>query len=260
MKSAEGMRGEARFVIEGSLEIPVIRLNYPEKLNALDMATVLALRQAVENYSRDTAVRALVITGTGDRAFCSGVDIEELAHDLEGGMRLIEATTTLYDAIERARMPVVVAANGLAFGAGFELVLACDLAVIADRTRFALPEARLGLAAGTAIPRLLRAIGAPRTRELLMTGREIGAAEALQLGMVVSVVQPQWTMDEAIAIAGRVAQMAPLAIEFLKYAVNAGSRDVAGSKLALAALFATEDHHEGIRAWRERRDPVFHRC
>lgn len=249
----------ARLVVEGDATIPVIRLNYPDKLNALDLRTIGALRDLIVAFSADTSIRAAVITGTGDRAFCSGVDIEALEQDLAGSMRLIETLMGLYSAIETARMPVIAAVNGLAFGPGFELVLACDLAVVANRTRFAFPEAQLGLAPGAAIHRLVRAIGAPRTRELLMAGRQLSADEALQLGMVVRVVQPQWAMEEATSIAQTIAGMGPLAIEFIKLAINSSSADAAASKLAISALFATADHAEGVRAWRERRVPRFRR-
>jgi len=240
--------------------VATLRLNRPRALNALDPDTLRGLAAALERIAGDDAVRAVVVTGAGDRAFCAGADIAAMAAmsptDGHGYSRLGHDVLGRIDDLD---VPVVAAVNGAALGGGLELMLACDLAIAAERARLGLPETTLGLIPGFGgTQRLVRRIGLARARELIYLGSMVGAADGLRLGIVDRVVPDDRLADEAAALARELATRAPLALRQAKRATRAAAESslAAGLRLeveAFAATFASEDRVEGLRAFLEKR-------
>jgi enoyl-CoA hydratase len=232
-------------------------------MNALDTATLGDLGAAAAALAADAGVRAVVITGAG-RAFSAGADITAMAAmspaDGHGYARLGHATMA---AVESLEVPVVAAVNGVALGGGLELALACDLLVASERARLGQPEINLGLIPGFGgTQRLGRRVGQSRARELIYTGRVVDAAEAERLGLVARVVPPERVVEEAMALAAELAAKAPLALRQAKRAtaVAADAALDSGCRYeveAFATTFASEDRVEGLRAFLEKRQPVW---
>lgn len=197
--------------------VAVLRLNRPEKLNALSKALVLALRDAVRSANLDTNTRCLVVTGNGERAFCAGADLgeEQALSSAQAHAHMRWGQSVLHElAIGK---PSIAALNGLALGGGLELALACDIRVAADTAELALPEAAMGtVPAWGGLPRLLAAVGASNARLIVFAGRRYSAAEALGLGLVSAVCAPDALMAHALALAGEIAGKPPQAIEQIK--------------------------------------------
>jgi len=244
--------------------VAIVTLNRPEKLNALSRETIAALSETFKNLENDENLRAVILTGTGERAFSAGTDLSELIH-LSGN----EATTVaergqdLCNQIEQSQVPVIAAINGIAAGGGCELALACHLRIATTNARFSLPETKLGLIPGYGgTQRLTRELGRARALELILTSDTINAEDALRLGLVNRVVQPSELLSAAEALAREIAQLAPLAIRACLKAVVRGAEIPLEEGLTLeaklfASLFATEDMREGTRAFLEKRKPVF---
>jgi enoyl-CoA hydratase len=245
----------------------LLTVNRPDKLNALNSALLVALRERIEGLAREpapTRARAVVLTGAGDKAFVAGADIAELAELGAADARaLSEVGHRLGRAIEEAPFPVIAAVNGFALGGGLELALSADFIYVSERAKFGLPEVGLGLIPGFGgTQRLARRIGAPRARELIYTGRVIDAAEALALGIVNRVLPPQDLLAKVAEACAAIAAKGPLAIAAAKRVVLRGE-DVdlsSGCELEAVAfgnLFATADAREGTRAFLEKRKPEF---
>ena len=245
--------------------IAVVRFDRPEKLNALTREMLSELGEAFARVgSGPGALRAVVLTGAGERAFSAGTDIAELAGmSAEEGRGIAERGQRVCELIERCPVPVIAAVNGLAAGGGCELALACHLRVAATSARFSLPELKLGVIPGYGgTQRLARATGMGRALELMLTGGELSAAEALRVGLVNRVVAPAELFAEAEALAQKIAGLAPLAVRACLAAVTRGLALSLEEGLELeaelfAGLFATEDVREGTRAFLEKRAPVF---
>jgi enoyl-CoA hydratase len=253
------------FIIEERREsVAIVTLNRPEKLNALSRETIAALSETFKNLENDENLRAVILTGTGERAFSAGTDLSELTH-----LSANEATTVaergqdLCNQIEQSQVPVIAAINGIAAGGGCELALACHLRIATPKARFSLPETKLGIIPGYGgTQRLMREVGRERALELILTADTINAEDALRLGLVNRVVQPSELLSAAEALAREIVQLAPLAIRACLKAVVRGAemRLEEGLKLEaklFASLFATEDMREGTRAFLEKRKPVF---
>jgi enoyl-CoA hydratase len=240
--------------------VATVRLNRPKSLNALDTATLRALAAALDGIAGDDAVRAVVITGAGEKAFCAGADIAAMAAmgptDGHGYSRLGHDVLARIDDLD---VPVVAAVNGAALGGGLELVLACDLAIAGERARLGLPEITLGLIPGFGgTQRLVRRIGLARARELIYLGTMVGAADGLRLGIVDRVVSDDRLADEAAALAAELAKRPPVALRQAKRATRAAAESALHAGLrfeieAFAATFASEDRVEGLRAFLEKR-------
>jgi enoyl-CoA hydratase len=233
-------------------------------LNALNAQTVDDLRRALLDLRHDEEVRAVVITGAGEKAFVAGADINELARQQPAaGRDLAVRGQHVFDIIEHLGKPVVAAINGFALGGGCELAMACTFRFAADNARLGQPEINLGLIPGYAgTQRLARLVGRDRAMELVLTGRHVSAAEALAMGLVTRVVPAASLMDEALAFAAELASKAPLAVRYAMDAINRGLDMPFDQACAYeASLFglatATDDMREGTRAFLEKRKPTF---
>ena len=242
--------------------VRVLTLNRPQVRNAINSTLGAALHEALVAADADPDVRCLIVTGAGELAFSAGGDMKEMAAtdgpDMGGGARVITQALR-----HRPAKPLIAAVNGLAFGGGLELVLACDLAVSGAHATFALPEVRRGvLASGGGLVHLPRLVGPRRALQLILTGLPIDAATALDWGLVNELVPPGTELAAALELAGAIAANAPLSVRYSK-------------QTALATLTATEhdswrlnssaynavrrspDAREGPRAFAEGRAPVW---
>jgi len=243
----------------------IIRLNRPDRLNALTREMILTLTDTFKQIEQQPDVRAVILCGAGEKAFCSGTDIEELATvtDHEHTLELSERGQRLCNQIEACGVPVMAAVNGVAAGGGCELALACHLRIAATTARFSLPETKLGvIPAYGGTRRLPRELGQGRALELMLTGRTLSAEEALALGLVNRVTQPGDLLSDAESLALEIARLAPLAIRACLNAVIRGDELTLAEGLRLeaelfASLFTTEDLREGTRAFLEKREPIF---
>jgi enoyl-CoA hydratase/carnithine racemase len=209
-------------------------------------------------------VRVIVITGAGEKAFCSGADLKERAGlPPEKVKEFIFTIRNLFTAIEQLGMPVIAAVNGVALGGGTELALACDLRIASTAATLGLTETRLAIIPGAGgTQRLPRLIGRGKAKELIFTGRRVESAEALQIGLVNRVVPPEALMDECRRMAAMICETGPIAIEQAKYAINHGLETDLATGLAIESAaywvtIPTEDRLEGLTAFREKRKPVY---
>lgn len=244
--------------------VVIIRLNRPDKFNALSREMILALGEIFTDLGNDAELRAVILTGAGDKAFCAGTDIGELTQLKEGEARNVsERGQSLCKQIEDCAVPVIAAINGIAAGGGCELALSCHLRLASNSARFSLPETKLGIIPGYGgTQRLARELGNGRALEMMLTGKIVGAEEALQIGLINRLVAGGELLAEAESLAGEIARLAPLAIRACLKAVTRGADLPLAEGLALeaelfAALFATEDMREGTSAFLEKRAPVF---
>jgi enoyl-CoA hydratase len=244
--------------------VRVITVHRPDKLNALNGATLDALHAAFDSAAADASVRVVVLTGSGPKAFVAGADIAEMngLAPVQGrdfslrGQRLMRRMETL-------PKPVVAMVNGFALGGGLELAMACHLRIAADTAKIGQPEINLGLVPGFGgTQRLLRLAGRAATLELCLAGAPIDAARALQLGIVNRVVPAAELEAETMKLAGQLANAAPLALRGILDCVNVGGECAIGEGLEYESaqfglMFATEDMREGTAAFLERRKPAF---
>jgi enoyl-CoA hydratase len=242
----------------------VVTLDRAGKRNALTRAMLERLGEIFSGVRGRGDLRAVILTGAGREAFCAGTDITELAALDEAGARETSRRgQEVCDAIELCNVPVIAAVNGTAAGGGCELALACHLRVAARGAKFSLPETKLGvLPAYGGTQRLARALGAGRALAAMLAGDALAADEALRLGVVNRVAEPDQLMAEAESLAAAVSEHAPLAVRACLEAVTRGLRLPLAEGLALEAelfarLFATADVREGTRAFLEKRAPNF---
>lgn len=250
------------FAREGA--VALLTLNRPQSLNALNTALLNDLRHAILDIRDDAGVRVVILTGAGTRAFAAGADLKELTELPPMAMQTYaQAGQQVFQSIEQLGKPVVAAINGFALGGGCELAMACTLRVAADSATFGQPEVNLGLIPGFAgTQRLTRLVGKGRALDLLLTGRQIDAVEALRIGLVERVVAAADVITEARAIAGALAAKPPLAVGAILEAVQRGSETTLDAGQALeASLFglvgSTADMREGTTAFLEKRTPIF---
>ncbi len=244
--------------------LAIVTVNRPKSLNALNRATIGEIAQAVDELAADATVRALILTGAGEKAFVAGADIAEMANlSSPEALEFSRAGHRLMDKLEALPIPTLAAVNGFALGGGCELAMACDLIVAGEKARFGQPEVSLGVIPGFGgTGRLTRAVGIQRARELIFTGDIVDAQSALALGLVVAVVPPEQLLDRCRDIARRIGQKGPLAIAQAKRVLRAGADlplDAANAleMQAFAALFGSSDQKEGMRAFLEKRPPKF---
>jgi enoyl-CoA hydratase len=244
--------------------LAVLTVNRPAVLNALNAATVDELRRAALELRHDPDVRVVVVTGSGDKAFVAGADINELAQaQPSSGRDMALRGQHVLDLIENMGKPVIAAINGFALGGGCELAMACTFRFAADTARMGQPEINLGIIPGYAgTQRLARLVGRDRALDLVLSGRHVSADEALAMGLVTRVVPAARLMDEVRAFAGALASKSPLIVRIAMDAVNHGlEMPLAEGCRYEATLFglaaSTEDMREGTRAFLEKRKPEF---
>jgi enoyl-CoA hydratase/carnithine racemase len=242
--------------------VATVTLDRPEALNAISTELATALAEAVEPLATDPRVRALVLTGAGERAFCVGADLKQRAGlDDHGWFVQREAFRRGFAAVRRCPLPSVAAVFGFALGGGTELALSCDLVVAADDATFGLPEVRLGLVpAGGGTQLLARRVGRSVAKDLVLTGRRVGAAEALRLGLADRVVARADLPAAATALAAEMAGNAPTAVRMAKWALDVGADLSQEAALevedqAWRRAVLSDDRREGITAWVEKRPP-----
>jgi enoyl-CoA hydratase len=244
--------------------VALVTINRPQVLNALNIQTLDELHRVMLDLKRDASVRAVILTGAGDKAFVAGADIRELAgqRPAEGKEHAIRGQH-VFDVIDNLGKPVIAAINGFALGGGCELAMACTLRIASANARLGQPEINLGLLPGFAgTQRLPRLIGKGAAFDLLLTGRQVSADEALALGLVNRVVPPDRLLAEARALAGELAAKAPIAVQYIIEAVNRGLEvSVETGQFLEATLFglvaSTADMREGTTAFLEKRPGVF---
>jgi enoyl-CoA hydratase len=244
--------------------IATITINRPTKLNALNIETIQELHQAIETLEKETAVRVIIITGAGEKAFVAGADIAEFADfSIAEGTQLAEqGQTLLFDCIENLTKPVIAAVNGFALGGGLELAMSCQFRVASDNAKMGLPEVSLGLIPGYGgTQRLPQLIGKGRAMEMIMTAGVIAADEALRIGLVNHVVTQNELIDFCKAIAQKIIKNSPVAIGQAIKAVNAnykeGINGYATEIELFGQCFGTEDFKEGTKAFLEKRKAAF---
>ncbi|MBC7344065.1 MAG: enoyl-CoA hydratase/isomerase family protein [Clostridia bacterium] len=244
--------------------VALLQLNRPDKLNALSPQLVRDMKDAIEELSSGGKMRVLIITGSG-RAFCAGADISEI-QKLGGplsALAFVDEVNDLFNLLEALPYPVIAAVNGMALGGGCELCLACDLRLASERAVFGQPEIKIGvIPGGGGTQRLPRVVGLTKGKEMLLLGDSIGAEEALRIGLVNKVVPGDRLLEEAKALAGKLAGLPAVGLRMIKEVVNEGiDKDLRTAieyeKKAFALMFSTEDQKEGVRAFLEKREPSF---
>jgi enoyl-CoA hydratase/carnithine racemase len=250
--------------IEDQGAVEVWTIDGEARRNTLSRAMVAGLREELRRVESRRALRCVVLTGAGEKAFCAGADLKERAGMSEGEVKaFLRTLRETLRAIENAAPVFVAALNGVALGGGLELALACDLRVAAPHAEMGLPEVGLGIIPGAGgTQRLPRAIGLARAKELILTGRRVGAAEALSLGLVSRVAPPGGLRAAALELAGQVARNAPLSLRQAKRAVDGGFGLPLDEALDLEHrlyqdCLGTRDRVEALRAFAEKRPPDF---
>ena len=242
-------------------QIGVVRLNRPEKLNALNLELMVQLVDALESFDADAEIRCILLTGN-ERAFAAGADITEMADASVVDMYLRNQFAR-WERIKRIQKPIVAAVAGYALGGGCELVMHCDIIVAAESARFGQPEINIGVMPGAGgTQRLTRAIGKARTMDMVLTGRMITAAEALTAGLVSRIVPKEHFYEEALRICRELCDRPPLALRLAKDSVLKAqemslSQGLEYERKLFYLLFATDDQREGMQAFVEKRPPVF---
>lgn len=244
--------------------VATIRLNRPERLNALNRQMFRELDQAFDEVTADAAARVLVITGAGDRAFAAGADIREFM-DMSpvAALDFSRNAQRVFRKLETLPKPTIAAVNGFALGGGCELMMACDIAYAADTAKVGQPEISLGIIPGAGgTQRLSRLVGKQKAKELCMTGDMIPAEEALRLGLVCRVVPAAELMTEVGRLCERILGKGDVALRMVKEAIEAGAQVDLASGMEMeakswAVCFTTEDRAEGVRAFLEKRAPNF---
>jgi enoyl-CoA hydratase/carnithine racemase len=244
--------------------IVTLTLNRPEVMNSFNFQLLHALREQVEDVRFKRDVRVIIITGAGEKAFCSGADLKERTTLSPDQVKeFIFTIRNLFTSIEQLNKAVIGAVNGVALGGGTELALACDIRIASMNASMGLTETRLAIIPGAGgTQRLPRLVGRGKAKELIFTGKRIGAEEALNIGLVNQICEPEHLLDECKKMAAMICETGPIAIEQAKYAINYGIEADLHTGLALESnaywvTIPTEDRLEGLAAFREKRKPVY---
>jgi enoyl-CoA hydratase len=244
-----------------SLEGPIahVVLDRPEKLNALDPEMLGQLEDAIADIENASDIRVTILSATGEKAFCVGADILAWTALSPLGMwsEWVRRGHRIFDRVERARQPVICAIQGLAYGGGLELALACDVRIISDTARLAMPEVKLGTVPGWGgTERLSQLIGKARAKQMIFSGEPIAADIAERWGLANEVVPAASLRDRVATLASKIADNAPVAVQTAKQLI-AGSSAPTLESLAAAVNAFSEDAKEGLAAFREKRPPKF---
>jgi enoyl-CoA hydratase len=256
--------GYENLLLERRGAVALVTVSRPEKYNALNRETLGELEDCFRRLAEDGTARAVVVTGAGEKAFVSGADVAELAVlDARGAEEISSYGQSVFHRVAGLTKPVIAAVNGFALGGGLELALACHLRVASENAKLGLPEVGLGIIPGYGgTQRLVRLVGYGRALELIVTARAIDAPEAARIGLVNEVVPAEKLLEHCLALGERIARNAPLAVAAALEAALRGSEMPLDAGLRLeSALFgvvgSTEDMHEGLKAFLEKRKPAF---
>ncbi len=242
----------------------LLTLNRPGVMNSLSFDLLRALQKEVEAIRFMPDVRVVIITGAGEKAFCSGADLKERATMSPAQVKeYILTIRNLFTAIEYLNKPVIAAVNGIALGGGTELALASDIRIVSKTALMGLTETRLAIIPGAGgTQRLPRLVGKGKAKELIFTGRRVAAEEALSIGLANQICEPDQLLVEAGKMAAMILETGPIAIEQAKYAINYGLETDLTTGLAIESnaywvCIPTQDRLEGLAAFREKRKPVY---
>ena len=251
-----------RFEKEGL--IGIMTIERPEVFNCLNLETLQTMREYLAALNSQRDVRVVIVTGAGDKAFCSGADLKERRTMTEQQVQhYIRTIRDTFTELERLPIPVIAAINGLALGGGTELALACDMRVMSETAEMGLTETSLGIIPGAGgTQRLPRLVGKGVAKELILTARRVKAAEALQIGLVNRVAPADQVLAASRELAESIAANAPLALAQAKYAVDYGVEVDLATGLAIESnayqvLIPTKDRMEGLTAFKEKRKPHY---
>ncbi len=244
--------------------VGLVTMNRPKALNALNAQTLRELGQLLDAVERDAGLKALVVTGGGEKAFVAGADIAEMSAlgPLEA-RRFAEMGQRTFERLEALSIPTIAAVNGFALGGGCELAMACDLIYASEKARFGQPEVNLGIIPGFGgTQRLQRRVGPARAREMILTGDMVDAAGAKAWGLALDVLPPEKLLEHAMAQARKIASKGPAAIAAARRILRATAAPqlAAGQEMeadAFGMLFGTEDGREGLKAFVEKRPARF---
>lgn len=241
----------------------ILTFNRPKALNALNPATLDELALALQEAATHREIRALILTGSGDKAFIAGADISEMARmDPLAAERFAQKGQAVLNAIEHFPAPVIAAVNGFALGGGTEVAIACDLILCSSKAVFGQPEVKLGVIPGFGgTQRLARLVGPMRAREIIFTGRNVSAAEAVEIGLALRIVEGD-VVSAALDLAATIGAQGPVAVRLAKRSVNENFDSalpvaLAAERTLFAMCFTSGDQREGMSAFLEKRKPSF---
>jgi enoyl-CoA hydratase len=252
----------SNILVERRARVGLITLNRPQALNALNAALIAELGAALDDLESDPAIAAIVLTGS-DKAFAAGADIKEMADKTYMQAYGEDFITRGWERVAQCRKPVIAAVAGFALGGGCEVAMMCDIVIAADNARFGQPEINLGTMPGAGgTQRLPRFIGKAKAMDLCLTGRMMDAAEAERLGLVSRVVPADKLLDEAMAVAAKIAELSVPIAMMVKESVNRAfettlAEGVRFERRLFHSTFATEDQKEGMAAFIDKRKPAF---
>lgn len=251
-----------RLDIDGSLA--VLTVDRPKALNAFNTQTLQEMEQALRTLSQNSQPRALLVTGAGEKAFVAGADIAEMAQFTSAQARdFAGCGHRVFHSMESLSIPTIAAVNGFALGGGCEFALCCDLIYASEKAKFGLPEVGLGVIPGFGgTQRLTRAVGRLRAKEMIFSGEIIDAQKAKEIGLALDVLPPDKLIEYCRGIASKIATKGPLAIANAKRIIEYGADGDLRSaneleRQGFAMLFGSEDQREGMKAFLEKRPPVF---
>lgn len=250
--------------LEKDGSIATITIDRPKALNALNLTTLKELKQALAQVVKTPDVRAVILTGAGEKAFVAGADIGEMAgYSTSQALSFAQAGHRIMTILEALPVPTIAAVNGFALGGGCELALACDLIYASEKAKLGLPEVSLGVIPGFGgTQRLARLVGRARAKELIFTGDLLDAAKAKEYGLVLDVVAPDRLLAHCREVATKIASRGPSAVAQAKRVIEHGAdlTLAAGNEMerqAFALLFGTQDQKEGMKAFLEKRPAAF---
>ncbi|RLC32623.1 MAG: hypothetical protein DRH37_00135 [Deltaproteobacteria bacterium] len=242
----------------------ILTVNRPKKMNALNSRTMDEIRDAVATVQGDDSIRALIITGAGDKAFVAGADISEFTElGLKESYDFVRKGASIFRELEALNVPSIAAVNGMALGGGCELAMSCTFRIASETALFGLPELGLGVIPGYGgTQRLAGIIGKSNAWWAMLTGENLDAQKAFSMGLVNLVAKPEELMDTAMKVAGKIAKKGPLAVKFAMIATKFGAEVDLETGLVLEALaanlaLASEDKKEGVAAFLEKRKPTY---